>query len=265
MALVETELDDGVAVVTLNDPARRNAFFPESIAQLVATVDDLEADPACRALVVTGAPPAFCGGASLATLATADEGAMRAVYAGFLRVGRCTLPTVAAVNGAAVGAGMNLALACDVRIVAESGWFETRFLRLGLHPGGGHTWMLRNLVGPQAAAALLLFGEIVRGADAVRLGLAHACVPDGDLLPAARRFAGGGAGDPALAREIKRTLRAMAAVDTLDDAVERELGPQVWSLDQPFFRDGLRGVRAGIASRRPTDGGDGPPPGQTNV
>jgi enoyl-CoA hydratase len=255
MALVESELDDGVAVVTLNDPARRNAFFPESIAQLVATIDALEADPDCRALVITGAPPAFCGGASLATLASADERAMRAVYAGFLRVGRCALPTVAAVNGAAVGAGMNLALACDVRIVGESGWFETRFMRLGLHPGGGHTWMLRNLVGPQTAAALLLFGEIVHGADAVRIGLAHACVPDGDLLGAARRFAGGATGDRALVREAKRTLQAMAAVDTLDDAVEREMGPQVWSLAQPSFRDGLHGVRAGIADRRGT-----PPP-----
>jgi enoyl-CoA hydratase len=250
MALVETELADGVAVVTLNDPARRNAFFPESIAALVDAVDALEADAACRALVITGAPPAFCGGASLATLAEADEAAMRAVYAGFLRVGRCALPTVAAVNGAAVGAGMNLALACDVRIVAESGWFETRFMRLGLHPGGGHTWMLRNLVGPQTAAALLLFGEIVRGAEAVRLGLAHACVPDGELVAAARRFAGGVEGDPALVREAKRTLRAMAAVDTLDAAVEREMGPQVWSLGQSFFRDGLGGVRADITARR---------------
>jgi enoyl-CoA hydratase len=255
MALVETEVDDGIAVVTLNDPARRNAFFPESIAQLVAAVDELEADPACRALIVTGAPPAFCGGASLATLATADEDAMRAVYAGFLRVGQCAVPTVAAVNGAAVGAGMNLALACDVRIVAESGWFETRFMRLGLHPGGGHTWMVRNLVGPQTAAALLLFGEIVRGADAVRIGLAHACVPDGELLAAARRFAGGATGDPALVREAKRTLTGMASVDTLTGAVDREMGPQVWSLGQPFFRAGLGGVRSDIAARRTS-----PPP-----
>src|SRR4029453_11341326 len=85
------------------------------------------------------------------------------IYEGFLRVGRSPLPTIAAVNGAAVGAGVNLALACDVILAGESARFDTRFIDLGLHPGGGHTWMLQRRIGSQAAAALVLFGRVLDG------------------------------------------------------------------------------------------------------
>src|ERR671920_1584162 len=99
-----------------------------------------------------GAPPAFCAGADLGNLAEATGDGLGRIYEGFLRIARSPLPTLAAVNGAAVGAGMNLALVCDVRLAARRAPFDTRFIDLGLHPGGGHTWMLRNAVGPQVAA-----------------------------------------------------------------------------------------------------------------
>jgi enoyl-CoA hydratase len=251
MALVEIEIADGIALVTLNEPGRRNAFSLASVAELVDAVDRAEADPACGALVVTGAPPGFCGGADLQALENADETSLRAIYAGFLRVARSVLPTIAAVNGAAVGAGMNLALACDVRLVGESGWFDTRFLRLGLHPGGGHSWMLRELVGPQQAAALLLFGERIGGADAVAAGLALRCLPDDELVAGALALAAGAARAPRpLVEKVKATLRGMADVTNIEHAVACELEPQLWSLRQPAFTDGLSTVRAGIAARR---------------
>ena len=132
--------------------------------------------------MITGEPPAFCSGADVAALGSLSEqkhdGERRAIgsiYEGFLRVLRSSLPTVAAVNGPAVGAGLNLALACDVRLAGESARFDTRFLRIGLHPGGGHTWMLDRAVGPQAAAAMVLFGAPVDGAarrgDRARVGV----------------------------------------------------------------------------------------------
>ena len=102
---VDLEIADGVAVVTLNDPDRRNSFFAETIDELVAAVDRLEQDESCRVLIVTGAPPAFCGGASLAALDVADSESLRGIYAGFLRIANAQLPTIAAVNGPAVGAG----------------------------------------------------------------------------------------------------------------------------------------------------------------
>ena len=160
------------------------------------------------------------------------------------------LPTIAAVNGAAVGAGANLALACDVILAGRSARFDTRFLRLGLHPGGGHTWMLRRRVGPQAAAALVLFGEVVDGAEAERIGLAWRCVADDDLLDAARELAATAASGPRdLVVRMKATLADVAAIDAHDDAVERELDDQVWSLNQPAFQERLAALQQRITNR----------------
>ena len=94
---------------------------------------DVEANPDVGAVVVTGAPPGFCAGADLSHLGGSQRDGLRSIYEGFLRVGRSPLPTIAAVNGAAVGAGMNLALCCDVRLAARRAKFDTRFLQLGLH------------------------------------------------------------------------------------------------------------------------------------
>ncbi len=166
------------------------------VDEIVAAFDAFEASPDVRAVVVTGAAPAFCAGADLSHLGGAggagDGGAragLRRIYEGFLRVSRCSLPTIAAVNGAAVGAGMNLALACDVRLAGASARFDTRFLQLGIHPGGGHTWMLERAVGPQAAAATVLFGEVLTAADAERVGLVWRTVPDEELADVARSLA----------------------------------------------------------------------------
>src|SRR4029077_8614069 len=121
--------------------------------------DRVEADEGIGAVVVTGTPPAFCAGANLGNLGSTGGPGLRSIYEGFLRVARSPLPTIAAVNGAAVGAGVNLALVCDVRVAAKRAKFITRFMDLGLHPGGGHTWMLERAVDHQAATAMVLLGE----------------------------------------------------------------------------------------------------------
>ena len=118
------------------------------------------------------------------------------VYEGFLRIARSPLPTLAAVNGAAVGAGMNLALGCDVRLAARRAKFDTRFLQIGLHPGGGHTWMFRRIAGPQTTMAAVLFGEVLDGAEAERVGLVYRCVDDDALLDAAQAMAARAASAP---------------------------------------------------------------------
>lgn len=247
---LRTAIADGVATVTLDAPDRRNALTVELGAEMVAALDGLEADPAVGAVVVTGAPPAFCAGADLSHLGASQREGLRRIYEGFLRLGRSPLPTVAAVNGAAVGAGANLALVCDVILAGRSARFDTRFLKLGLHPGGGHTWMLRRRVGPQAAAALALFGQVVDGAEAERVGLAWRCVPDDELLTVARELAGTAAAAPReLVTRMKRTLVDMAGVATHDEAVERELDPQVWSLNQPAFQERLADLQRRISSQ----------------
>jgi enoyl-CoA hydratase len=205
---------------------------------------------------VTGAPPAFCAGADLGNLSTDKERAsapgpgreegLRGIYEGFLRVAKCPLPTVAAVNGPAVGAGMNLALACDVRIASRSARFITRFLDLGLHPGGGHTFMLQRVGGQQLAAAMLLFGERLDGEAAVSHGLAWRCVEEDQLVEDAVSFALRAAATPALAVRTKDTLSRVAALDEHDSAVDVELAAQVWSMGQPFFAERLAALRARV-------------------
>ncbi len=247
MPQVHVEVQDRVAVVTLDDPDRRNALSLELCGQLAERVGALTDDPDVGAIVVTGAAPAFCAGADLTQLGASRSDGLRAIYEGFLAVARCPLPTVAAVNGAAVGAGMNLALACDVRVAGRSARFEDRFLDLGIHPGGGHTWMLRRIAGPQTTAAAVLFGEVLDGPESERVGLSWRCVADEELLDTSVRLAARAASAPEeLVRRTKATIAAVADVADHDAAVERELVDQLWSMDQPAFAERLDQLRSRI-------------------
>jgi enoyl-CoA hydratase len=240
-----------VALITVNDPDRRNAVTAETSALLRGAVERAEGDPDVHAVVVTGAGKAFCAGADLSALGAAGsagaESDLQRLYDGFMAVGSCTLPTIAAVNGAAVGAGLNLALAADVRIAGPGALFDARFQKLGLHPGGGATWMLQRAIGPQAARAALLFGMRFDAEAAVRYGLALSVAED--PVAAALELAAGPAGAP---REVviatKATMRATASLGSRDDeqhhlAMRTELGPQAHSIQSPAFADRLAAAR----------------------
>jgi enoyl-CoA hydratase len=240
---VELERRDRVAIVTIVDRDRRNAMTTPMVDEIVATFDAIEADDDVGAVVVTGAPPAFCSGADTSALGALSEGRdererseVRSIYEGFLRVLRSPRPTVAAVNGPAVGAGLNLALACDVRIAGASARFDPRFVRIGLHPGGGHTWMLERAVGPQAAAAMVLFGQALDGARAVEVGLAWECVDDDALVDTAVEFAARAAAAPTeLLARTKATLRRAPWHEDFEAAIAWEIEQQAWSLGQGWF------------------------------
>jgi enoyl-CoA hydratase len=239
---LHVERRERVAVLTLDDPDRRNALTAGLVQEIVTAVDHLEDDEEIGALVVTGAPPAFCSGADVGALGAVSAGdedrSLPLIYEGFLRFHRCTLPTVAAVKGPAVGAGLNLALACDVRVASPSARFDCRFARIGLHPGGGHTRLLTEAVGPQAAAAMVLAGESPNGERAAAIGLAWTCVDDADLLDEATRLAARAADLPReLARQVKASLRETPRLASLDDAVALELERQRWSIEQGFFAE----------------------------
>ncbi|HEY8218316.1 MAG TPA: enoyl-CoA hydratase-related protein [Acidimicrobiia bacterium] len=233
---LHVERRDRVAILTLDDPDRRNALSPELVDEIVAAVAACEADDGVGAIVVTGAPPAFCSGADISALRSMrgrDASDVRSIYDGFLCVRASTVPTVAAVNGPAVGAGFNLALCCDVRIAGASARFDARFARLGLHPGGGHLWMLEREVGPQAAAAIGLFGERIDAARAEALGLVWRTVPDEELLEAALELAGAGAALPRdLAATVKATLRETPWRADFEEAVQAELARQRRTFEQ---------------------------------
>ena len=237
--LVLTQVEDRVALITINDPDRRNAVTAEISAALRAAVDAAEANPDVHAVIVTGAGKAFCAGADLTALGAATEDGLRVIYDGFLAVADCTLPTIAAVNGAAVGAGLNLALAADVRIAGPAAIFDPRFQKLGIHPGGGATWMLQRLVGPQVARASLLFGMRFDADAAVRHGLALEVAED--PVAAARTLAAGPASAPRdVVLATKASMRATANPGTVDSeqhrlAVDVEIGPQATSIESPEF------------------------------
>jgi len=247
---VLVDIVDGVATVTLNEPDKRNAISLAMVDGISEAFDALEADDEVGAIVVTGAPPAFCAGADLSHLGASREDGLRGIYEGFLRLSRSPVPTLAAVNGAAVGAGLNMALSCDVRLAAESARFDTRFLQLGIHPGGGYTWMLRRIAGVQATMAAGVFGDVLDGREAERVGLVWRCHPDGELLEAAQAMAATAASAPReLARRVKATIADMATIDDHAAAVERELADQLWSMDQPAFAERLAAIQARITAK----------------
>ena len=249
---VQLEREGQVAVLSLDAPRRRNALDLDMVADIADALGELEADCTVGALVVTGEPPAFCAGADLSHLGESQRAGLLRIYECFHRIGRSPLPSIAAVNGAAVGAGMNLALVCDVRLAGRSARFDTRFLQLGIHPGGGHTWMLHNITGPQTTAAALLFGEVLDGATAERVGLAWRCVDDGDLRKTAVEMAARAADAPSeLVQRVKATMAHAPGITDHDTAVERELVDQVWSIQQPAFAERLAAMQQKISGQAP--------------
>ena len=239
MPYVLVSASDRVATITLNDPARRNAINLALNDELIAAIEEIEGRDDIGAIVLTGTPPAFCAGADLEDLKNSrHRESLGKIYAGFLRLAHTSLPTVAAVNGAAVGAGMNMALACDVILAARSARFDTRFMQIGIHPGGGHTWRLRRITDHQTVMAMVLFGEAVDGRRAAEIGLAWRCVDDADLHGAATALAARAAAFPReLTKRTKSTIQQLQGLDTSDEAVAHELDPQAWSMDQPPFME----------------------------
>ncbi|WP_330272264.1 enoyl-CoA hydratase [Lentzea sp. NBC_00516] len=246
MAEVLLEYDESVAVITINDPERRNALTIDLSQELADKVG--EAEQNANALIITGAPPAFCAGADLTQLGNSKDEGLKKIYKGFLAVADAKIPTIAAVNGAAVGAGLNLALAADVRIAGPKARFDARFLQLGIHPGGGMTWMLQRITNRQTATAMTLFGQILDADQAVAHGLAYARAED--PLAVAKELARVSAEAPAeLVRTIKATMRVTDVLDDHAEAVETELTPQVVSIDTPEFAARLAAMKARISGR----------------
>jgi enoyl-CoA hydratase len=234
------EVDSGVAVVTLNAPDRRNALTPAMADELIATFDEVDARADVGALVVKAVGKSFCAGGDIATLTSAGKDpaapeayeGMGKIYDSFYRLGQVRVPTVAAVRGSAVGAGMNMLLATDLRIVARDARLLCGFLKRGMHPGGGHFVILSRLIGREAAAAMALFGEEIDGSRAVELGLAWESVDDAAVENRALELAARVAADPELARVAVGNFRKEVVNGAVgwDVAMQFERPAQMWSM-----------------------------------
>lgn len=229
-----------VHVLTLADPDRRNAIGSQLAAELVDHAAELAADPQARALVVTAEGPTFCAGAALPEVFGPERptsemrAVLRAYYECFLRIRGLPFPTFAAIGGAAIGAGLNLALCCDVRIASRDASFGATFAKIGLHPGGGCTYFLVEALGRQRALRILLEGATLDAAQAHEEGLADAV--EEDATAAALELAAAAANlEPWLARSILQSVD-LAATSSFNAVLEFESWAQAESARAPQFR-----------------------------
>lgn len=245
-----------VAVVTFDLPDRRNSMSTAMTASWVRLMGQLRTDEALATVVVTGAPPAFSAGGDLSWIVSEPDAAvadlrtrMLAFYRSWLSIRDLEVPTIAAVNGSAIGAGFALALACDLRYAAADARLGVPFTSLGLHPGMATTWSLPNVAGHAVARDLLLTGRIVTGAEALTLGLVSRSLPTEDVLAealaAAERIA---ATAPVATRLTLQALRDGGHA-TFDAALQWEALAQAVTLATDDLHEG---IAAAAAKRPPT-------------
>ncbi len=240
MALVELTREEHIRTITLNAPERLNALDWPLLQELRAAVEDVAADDDARALVVTGAGKAFCSGANLESLfgdtsrpADVLREHLMGVYGSFLGIRTLSIPTVAAVQGAAVGAGLNIALACDVIVAGPKAGFGPTFSKIGLHPGGGCTWMLTQRIGAANTAAALYAGDIIDADTALRLGIAQE-IDENAQARAAELAATWATRNPKLMSDIKKSV-GIAARSDLHESLNFESWAQAESLSSEEF------------------------------
>ncbi len=237
MSAFQIEKHGHLAVLTLNSAEKRNLLTPASALAIAQRVEQLSQDPTIKALAVTGRDDSFCSGADLAALqqaALGDGEELQQIYAAFTSVAHSPLLTIALLNGPALGAGLNLAMACDIRLASPQAWFDSRFFQLAIHPGGGHTWLLPQLVGWQQAAAMIFCGERLSAQQALSAGFIKELLPEEELLTRAKQLTAAMADLPTdLVRQTKNSMLAMRHCQRQDDAVAYEFRQQFQSLQQP--------------------------------
>ncbi|MEV0550639.1 enoyl-CoA hydratase-related protein [Nocardia salmonicida] len=250
-----------VRVIELDAPQRLNALDRGMLAEFAAAVEVVRADPDARALVVRASGRAFCAGADLENLfgdpdrptgVIRDD--LKGVYAAFLGLRALAVPTIAAVRGHAVGAGFNIAMACDVVVARSDARFAVSFADLGLHPGGGCSWFLTSRLGRGRALMTVLNADTITAGDAAGLGLVTELneAPEERALALAAKWS---ERDPKLVRDMKRAIQLSETAD-LDDVIEYESWAQASSVASPLFRETLDRFAARAAHRQQSSRSD---------
>ena len=249
--------DGAVATVRMNNPSKLNALSATLTSELVDAMTTLGDDESCRAIVLTGEGRGFCVGADLGALQPLYAAGERPKLGGFLREGYNNLiplftdapkPVVAAVNGVAAGAGLSLALACDIRVASEASSYLMAFVRIGLVPDSGAGYFLPRIVGAAEALRLSITGDRIDAAEALRIGLVSTVVPADRCLPAAQDLAARLAVMPTKAIGLTKQLFARADGASLIDTMELEADVQD---EAGATDDHLEGVMAFVEKREP--------------
>ncbi|MBR9988438.1 MAG: enoyl-CoA hydratase/isomerase family protein [Gemmatimonadetes bacterium] len=241
------EKDASVGWIRINRPERLNAFSGTMRTDLLHALQELEQDPEIRSVIITGVGRAFSTGGDISVMAEIIEENDRPRFEQLVRAGAdvvrqidaMTKPVIAAINGAAAGAGACLTLACDLRIASETASIGFTFLRVGLHPDWGGSFFLPRLIGPAAAAEFIFTGGMISAERGERLGLFNRVVPAAELESAARGFAGEIAASPAnVVADAKRVLRRSLS-SSLTQVLELEVESQLRAFESPDFREGI--------------------------
>ncbi len=251
---IGTAVTDRVGMVEIRKPPN-NFFDVALINQIADAFEAFDADPEVRSVLLCAEGKAFCAGADFSSrpdtgLVTEEGGKItKHLYKEAIRLFRTRKPIVAAVQGAAVGGGLGLALVADFRITCPEARFSANFTRLGFHPGFGLTATLPRLVGQQKAAMIFYTGRRLTGGEAVEIGLADQLVPQAELRAAAQALAAEIAVSAPLALQSTRETLRRGLADAVETATERELVEQEWQRRTADFKEGV----AAMAARRPPD------------
>lgn len=244
----------GIHRLTLNRPQRLNAFTRTMLGQMSDRLAEIAADADARVLVITGAGRAFSAGQDLGDTGAIEDGracrdTVERYYNPVIRqIHTLDLPVVAAVNGIAAGAGMSLALSCDIVIAAQSAAFDIAFARIGLIPDAGGSHHLQRLLGPARAKALAMLGEKIPAPEAARLGLIHQCVPDQELAAATEALAARLAAAPTRALALMKQAFHAGDHHSLEEQLALEAELQAQAADTEDFAEG---VAAFLGKRAP--------------
>ena len=247
-AKIVVERDATIGWIRINRPERLNAFAGTMRTDLLTALRELEHDVEIRCVIITGVGRAFSTGGDISVMSEIIEAGDRARFEALVRAGADVVrqidamskPVIAAINGAAAGAGACLTLACDLRIASETASIGFTFLRVGLHPDWGGSFFLPRLVGPAAAAEFIFTGGMISAERGERMGLINRVVPAAQLEAAARGFAGEITASPAgVVADAKRVLRRSLS-STLTQVLDLEVEAQLRAFDTPDFAEGIK-------------------------
>ena len=236
-------------MLVLDNPEMRNAMSDEMTASWVRAIDEIAADASVRAVVITGEGSAFCSGGNTSWIASEPDATVDSLrarmlpfYRAWLSVRKLEVPTIAAINGAAIGAGLCMALACDLRFATEGAKMGVPFVKLGMHPGMAATYLLPDVVGEAAARDLLLTGRIVQGVEAQSLGLISRVLPAEGFVDEALAVAQGIAATAPIPSKLT-TLALRQRHASIEAALQWEAMAQPITLATEDLQEGIRAAQ----------------------
>ncbi len=244
---LQLEKVDELALLKLNLPEALNPMTHEMAREFPQAIEEIRADRGIRGLILTGNGQAFSAGGNLKIMQQRTEippfqhkEEVRQFYRSFLCIRTLTIPTVAAVNGFAIGAGACIALACDLRIASEKAKFGFTFVKIGMHPGMAATYLLPRIVGASKAYELLATGDIIDAAEAYRIGMVNKVVKPEELMPAARELAGKIAAMPMVAaKTVKESVYINLEEPSIEVALDREAAHQSLTFTTNDIKEGI--------------------------